>query len=86
MAANTMTSPEQVGAEILRYGTDMPAQALAYRLGSEQFWRLRRRFERELGSRFDIRDFHEAVLGQGALPLDAVERNLVATLTPQATT
>lgn len=86
MAANTMTSPEQVAAEILRYGTDMPAQALAYRLGSEQFWRLRRRFERELGSRFDIRDFHEAILGQGALPLDAVERNLVATLTPQATT
>lgn len=78
MAANTMTSPTQVAAEILRYGTDLPAQALAYRLGSEKFWRLRRRFEEELGSRFDIRDFHEAILGQGALPLDAVERNLAA--------
>jgi uncharacterized protein (DUF885 family) len=55
MLSTTMTSPAQVATEILRYGTDLPAQALAYRLGSEKLWQLRRRAEHDLGSRFDIR-------------------------------
>ncbi|WP_236790860.1 DUF885 family protein [Amycolatopsis sp. GM8] len=80
MASMTMESPTQVASEILRYSTDLPAQALSYRLGSEKFWQLRRAAERALGERFDVREFHEAVLGHGALPLIAVERNVDAYL------
>jgi uncharacterized protein (DUF885 family) len=76
MASMTMESPAQVSSEILRYGTDLPAQSLSYRLGSEKFWQLRRTAERALGSRFDVREFHEVVLGHGTLPLTAVERNV----------
>ena len=78
MASMTMESPAQVASEILRYGTDLPAQSLSYRLGSEKFWQLRRTAEQALGDRFDVREFHEAVLGHGALPLTAVERNVDA--------
>ncbi|HEY3479316.1 MAG TPA: DUF885 domain-containing protein [Streptomyces sp.] len=76
LASMTMESPAQVASEVLRYGTDLPAQSLSYRLGSEKFWQLRRTAERALGSRFDVRDFHEVVLGCGTLPLTAVERNV----------
>lgn len=76
MASMTMESPSQVASEILRYGTDLPAQSLGYRLGSEKFWQLRRTAEDALGDRFDVRDFHEVVLGQGALPLTAVDHNV----------
>ncbi|WP_290057662.1 DUF885 domain-containing protein [Amycolatopsis solani] len=80
MASMTMESPAQVASEILRYGTDLPAQSLSYRLGFEKFWQLRGLAERELGSRFDVREFHETVLGHGALPLTAVEHNVKAAL------
>lgn len=78
MASMAMESPAQVTSEILRYGTDLPAQALSYRLGSEKFWQLRRTAERALGGRFDVREFHEVVLGHGTLPLTAVECNVDA--------
>ena len=78
MASTTTESPAQVASEILRYSTDLPAQALSYRLGSEKFWQLRRTAERALGAQFDVRDFHEVVLGHGTLPLTAVEHNVGA--------
>ncbi|MCG3751899.1 DUF885 family protein [Amycolatopsis sp. Poz14] len=78
LSSTTMESPAQVSTEILRYGTDLPAQSLSYRLGFEKFWELRRTAERALGSRFDVREFHETVLGQGTLPLTAVELNVRA--------
>lgn len=76
MSSVTMESPAQVESEILRYGTDLPAQSLSYRLGFEKFWQLRRTAEREMRDRFDVREFHETVLGHGSLPLTAVERNV----------
>ncbi len=76
MASMTMESPAQVASETLRYATDLPGQCLGYRLGSAKFWQLRGQAERALGAAFDVREFHEVVLGPGTLPLTAVERNV----------
>jgi uncharacterized protein (DUF885 family) len=76
MKANTLESDEQVATETLRYSTDMPGQALGYRLGFLKFTELRARAEAELGGAFDIRDFHEVVLGPGALPMTEVEASV----------
>ncbi|WP_051790887.1 DUF885 domain-containing protein [Amycolatopsis jejuensis] len=76
MASTTMESPEQIRTEILRYSTDMPGQALGYRLGCLKFRELRNRAADALGPAFDLRAFHEVVLAAGALPLTAVGENV----------
>jgi uncharacterized protein (DUF885 family) len=50
-----------------------PAQALSYKLGQLKFRELRKRAQKELGSRFDIRTFHDEMLNGGTLPLDLLE-------------
>ena len=59
----------EVLTESLRYSCDIPAQALAYKLGDTEMLRLRQRMKDRLGDRFDLRDFHAAVLSTGSLPL-----------------
>jgi uncharacterized protein (DUF885 family) len=76
MRDNELESDAQIATESLRYAVDMPAQALGYKLGSMKIHELRERAQRELGSRFDIRRFHEAVLGSGSLPLPVLERHI----------
>ena len=76
MLANTFSSEEETATETLRYSTDMPAQALAYKLGLEKIRELRAAQEAKLGDGFDIRTFHAAVLGSGAMPLPVLEEHV----------
>lgn len=66
----------QVATVVLRYSTDIPAQALAYRAGFVVLNRLPAKTTAALGDRFDIRAFHEHVLGPGALPFPVIEGHL----------
>jgi uncharacterized protein (DUF885 family) len=76
MRANTMESETQVGTETLRYSTDLPGQALGYRLGFLKMSEFRSRAQQKLGSHFDIRAFHETILAHGAMPLEVLAQHV----------
>jgi uncharacterized protein (DUF885 family) len=78
MRENTFETDLQISTETLRYSCDIPAQALAYKMGARKFFELRERAKQALGEKFDIRKFHEAVLGSGALPMDVLEEKIDA--------
>jgi len=75
MRDTTGNAEGDVVAEIERYVV-WPGQACAYKIGMKSMIAMRDRARAELGSRFDIRAFHAAVLENGALPLDIFERNM----------
>ncbi|HWH17260.1 MAG TPA: DUF885 domain-containing protein [Allosphingosinicella sp.] len=75
MKENTALTDANIEAEVNRY-ISWPGQALGYMLGNIRIRELRARAERELGPRFDLRRFHDAVLLQGSVPLDVLETQI----------
>ncbi|OHE83074.1 MAG: hypothetical protein A2579_02980 [Lysobacterales bacterium RIFOXYD1_FULL_69_11] len=75
MSENSSIPKQAVEAEIRRYIT-WPGQATAYKIGMIRIQELRAKAEAELGDDFDIRGFHDAILGGGAMPLDLLERRI----------
>ncbi|MCC7052127.1 MAG: DUF885 family protein [Gemmatimonadaceae bacterium] len=76
MRAHVLESDTQIASESLRYSTDIPGQALAHRIGSNGFVRLRERARAQLGERFDLRAFHDRVLGCGMLPMSVLAQQV----------
>jgi uncharacterized protein (DUF885 family) len=79
---HTAMDDENINTEVDRY-IAWPAQALSYKMGQMKILELRQRAQKELGAKFDLRAFHDAVLDQGPLPLDLLEAKINAWIASQ---
>jgi uncharacterized protein (DUF885 family) len=80
---NTGKTDQDITVEVDRYIV-WPGQALAYKLGQLKIRELRTEAERRIGARFNVRAFHDAVLGQGAVPLNVLEARMKQWMDEQA--
>ena len=72
---NSALAPHNIKTEVQRY-ISWPGQALAYKIGELKILDLRAQAQAEIGEAFDIRKFHDAVLSNGGLPLDILEKQI----------
>ena len=75
MLSNTALSQLNIENEIDRY-IGWPGQACAYKIGELKIRELRDKSEKALGDRFDLREFHDCILGAGSLPLTILETRI----------
>ncbi len=75
MKKNTPTSDHDIQSEIDRY-ISWPGQALAYKLGELKMKELRKMAEEKLGSKFNVKEFHDKLLENGAIPLPLLEKKI----------
>ena len=73
MSSNTALSLHEINTETDRY-ISWPGQALSYKIGELKIRELRKKAKAELGPKFDIREFHEVILGQGTVTLSILEK------------
>ncbi|HEY0685873.1 MAG TPA: DUF885 domain-containing protein [Steroidobacter sp.] len=73
--ANSPAAEGQIRAEVRRY-IIMPGQATGYKIGMIKMEELRKRAEDRLGSKFDIRGFHDTIIGRAQMPLDLLDRRI----------
>ncbi len=77
MMENTLLAKNNIENEVDRY-ISSPGQALAYKIGQIEILKLRDEAKRRLGPRFDIKAFHDAVLGNGAVALPVLREQVEA--------
>ena len=82
---NAGKTEHDIAVEVDRYLV-WPGQALAYKIGQLKIRELRTLAEKELGQKFDLRKFHDAILLQGALPLTVLEAHIKAFIQSELTT
>lgn len=76
MRENLTLSDAQIASESLRYSTDIPAQALAYKTGELTMREIREQTRKRLGNAFDIRRFHAWLLDSGSMTLDTLRAHV----------
>ena len=82
MLENTALTEAEITTEVDRYIT-WPAQALSYKIGELRIQALRKHAEESLGERFDLRAFHDVVVGNGSLPIALLEQLVEEWVTAQ---
>jgi uncharacterized protein (DUF885 family) len=78
MRENAFMPETEIRSESIRYSCDIPGQSLAYKIGEHFLMERREEMRGQLGQRFELRDFHDAVLKPGALPLPLVADNIAS--------